>query len=438
MRTLLLVAAVLLAKHAAATTPDQLISRALEHLDAERYALTRTYLEPILIDPRLSAIQRSKAFYLRGYTFYLEGLYRSAAQDFARALEFDPGNDSALNALAGLHIDGNGVPRDLEAAYRLNLRAARIGNPDAKAYVGYALLTGTGTAADLASARFWLKEAAEGGQLGAKLNLARSYRAPYADPPDLPTAVALYEQALAEGAQDALTALGYMQLEGELGQADPKLAADYFRRATEAGLASGMTALAHLYLAGEGVLQSDSQGFALLGRAVAADHTPAFAGLAYLYQTGTGVARNDAEAERLYTAGAERGDLLCQLRLAEFLYARSDELNVGAALRWFKAAAEQGDASARNAIAWILATSRFDALRDGERAIAEAEIAVASNRSANTLDTLAAAYAEAGRFDDAVDTQEQAVAALTDHERAADPEYAERLAQYQTGKAWRE
>ena len=77
-----------------------------------------------------------------------------------------------------------------------------------------------------------------------------------------------------------------------------------------------------------------------------------------------------------------------------------------------------GDRGLRNAVAWTLATSRDEAIRDPAEAIrlAEALVEDAHTRDPNELDTLAAAYAAAGRFDEAVHTGLQA-ASLAD-ERA--------------------
>jgi len=57
-----------------------------------------------------------------------------------------------------------------------------------------------------------------------------------------------------------------------------------------------------------------------------------------------------------------------------------------------------------NNLAWILATHEDPKLRDGAEAVRWAEQVVAADGSADpaTLDTLAAAFAEAGRFDDAI------------------------------------
>ena len=65
---------------------------------------------------------------------------------------------------------------------------------------------------------------------------------------------------------------------------------------------------------------------------------------------------------------------------------------------------------ALNNLAWILATSADDSVRNGAEAVALAEKACqqTQNQDPMTLGTLAAAYAEAGRFADAAAIAEKA------------------------------
>jgi len=91
-----------------------------------------------------------------------------------------------------------------------------------------------------------------------------------------------------------------------------------------------------------------------------------------------------------------------------------------------------------NSLAWILATCPKDELRNGNRAIEEAKKAVKLKLYSKHLDTLAAAYAEAGKFQEAVSTQKRAIS-LMEKERK-DKDFAvleKRLGYYQEGKPWR-
>src|SRR5947207_2657353 len=70
------------------------------------------------------------------------------------------------------------------------------------------------------------------------------------------------------------------------------------------------------------------------------------------------------------------------------------------------------DPHSRNNIAWVLATSSDDSIRDGAKAIDLAQVAVAlsGGREPRFLRTLAAAYAETGRFPEALGVAQQAIA----------------------------
>ncbi len=72
-----------------------------------------------------------------------------------------------------------------------------------------------------------------------------------------------------------------------------------------------------------------------------------------------------------------------------------------------------------NNLAYLLATSADDKLRDGKRAVELAEKAkqLEPTPTPDLLDTLAAAFAEAGDFDQAIETQKQAIDLATDGRR---------------------
>jgi tetratricopeptide (TPR) repeat protein len=93
----------------------------------------------------------------------------------------------------------------------------------------------------------------------------------------------------------------------------------------------------------------------------------------------------------------------------------SDKGDFGRAIADYEQALELKPdlAPAMNSLAWDLATMPSASLRSGPRAVELAERALAFNqREPGFLDTLAAAYAEAGRFTDAVRSQETAIELL--------------------------
>ncbi|MHC4982416.1 MAG: tetratricopeptide repeat protein, partial [Planctomycetota bacterium] len=99
-----------------------------------------------------------------------------------------------------------------------------------------------------------------------------------------------------------------------------------------------------------------------------------------------------------------------------------------------------GDAWALNALAWHLATCPVESLRDGTRAIELADSACRATRheEAYILDTLAAAYAEAGRFGEAVSTAKKALRLAEATGLSVAETIQRHLECYQAGKPWRQ
>lgn len=90
---------------------------------------------------------------------------------------------------------------------------------------------------------------------------------------------------------------------------------------------------------------------------------------------------------------------------------------------------------ALNNAAWMLATCPDPQFRDGAQALDYAKRAGshASQKNANQLDTMAAAYAESGDFDQAIKAEQEAISLV----KGKYPEYRKRLALYQNRKPYR-
>jgi len=94
-----------------------------------------------------------------------------------------------------------------------------------------------------------------------------------------------------------------------------------------------------------------------------------------------------------YASVGRRGDAITQFALA--------------------LAGRQDDVFLMNRLSWLLSTSPEDALRNGAKAVelAERSVQLTRGRDGGSLDTLAAAFAEAGRFEEAIAVASQAAAA---------------------------
>jgi Flp pilus assembly protein TadD len=101
---------------------------------------------------------------------------------------------------------------------------------------------------------------------------------------------------------------------------------------------------------------------------------------------------------------------------------------------------EPGERTALNGLAWLLATHADAAVRDGARAVecAEALVARGGRPDPMVLDTLAAAYAEAGRFSDALAAVDGALILVRSAGQETIAAMLERhRGRYASGQPWR-
>jgi tetratricopeptide (TPR) repeat protein len=92
-------------------------------------------------------------------------------------------------------------------------------------------------------------------------------------------------------------------------------------------------------------------------------------------------------------------------------------------------------------LAWLLATHKDPGVRNGVEAVRLAErlCAIAGDQQAEALDVLAAAYAESGRFADAVGAARKALALATaTGQQDLARQVQERLKPYQAGQPYHE
>jgi len=93
-----------------------------------------------------------------------------------------------------------------------------------------------------------------------------------------------------------------------------------------------------------------------------------------------------------------------------------------------------------NDLAWFRATCPVEKYRDGKNAIELSRKAVNLKKNSNRLDTLAAAYAEVAKYQEAVNTQNEAIELLKKDPDGEDKitNYNKHLESYKAGKPWRD
>ena len=342
------------------------------------------------------------------------------------------------------------------------------------------LLEAGGGGADVAEAIRLLETAAEAGGSSAALMLADVLSKGRYVEPDLEAAIPWYRRAAEAGSAEGMFAMGFMNLNANDGsERNPAVAAMWFRSAAHQQHPAALFYLSQMHFRGDGVEYDIDLGYELLrrsaelGNALAAvelgraqlqpdndwfdpaagefwlnywaqnNYAPAQRILGMYLLVGTHLTRNTERAADLLSTAAGQGDSYSGLWAAEIF-----ERGIGMPANSLTAALlrrnamETADASIINAVAWDLSVLPDALLRNGAGAVALMEPLMndAENRRPALLDTLAAAYAEAGDFDAAVETQAAAIELIPADEQydAMRGAFEERRSLFASGQPFRE
>jgi serine/threonine protein kinase/TPR repeat protein len=167
--------------------------------------------------------------------------------------------------------------------------------------------------------------------------------------PDFVKAVKYFQTAADKGDVGGKFALGRCYLTGRgLPEKDEKRGAELAREAADAGDTRAMNLLGDCYTHGTGVNKDFAEAFRLFTRAADRGNLKALGNLGVLCMTGRGVpAANPKKAAELFEKGARAGDAACM-----FNYAQCLEEGIGTARNslqaqaWYRKAAEAGDTRA--------------------------------------------------------------------------------------------
>ena len=127
---------------------------------------------------------------------------------------------------------------------------------------------------------------------------------------DFGQAKVYYEMAAAQGDLDALRCMGYLYLNGCLGEVDLDKAMEYFTQALELGDVDSNVAIGRTYLAGYGdPTSSTASALEYIETAFKQGRPSGAYYMAYLYEEGIGVTQDVNQAMELYTSVLEMKEL---------------------------------------------------------------------------------------------------------------------------------
>jgi TPR repeat protein/serine/threonine protein kinase len=360
-----------------------------------------------------------------------------AAKWYRKAAE--QGESQAQNSLGWLYKSGSGVETNLAEAVKWFRKSADLGNADGQNSLADMYWAGSGVTQNFAEAVKWYRKSADQGNAAGQVNLGFCNQTGSGVPKDAGEAVKWYRKSAEQGDADGQDHLGCCYENG-IGVATNAIeAVKWYRKSAEQGNADGQFRLGYCYENGIGAATNAMEAVkwfqksADQGNANCQDH------LGYCYENGIGAATNAMEAVKWFQKSADQGNANGQDHLG-YCYENGIGVatNATEAVKWYGKAAEQDNLYALSSLAWLLATSKDSKLRDGPSALTFSEKAAAlSNRQdSDVLDTLAAAYAETGRFAEAVSAEKEALSIVKDEK--SKEEFASRLKLYQSNTPYRQ
>lgn len=200
-----------------------------------------------------------------------------------------------------------------EAAEQRLLIAAEANDAAAQLILSDMYRLGLGVEQNDDVSSMWLERAANAGDHSAQRSLAVNYWSGIGAPRDRETSVSMLRSAADSGNTLAQLDLGWMYYRGIEVPLDYGLAREFFSMAANSGSAEAQYRLATMVMFAQGgrdlgVTENYRQAMELFRTSAEQGYLPAQLELARLYENGVANFRDDVEALRWYRAAAERGN----------------------------------------------------------------------------------------------------------------------------------
>ena len=206
-----------------------------------------------------------------------------------------------------------------------------------------------------------------------------------------------FRKAAEQGEAKAQERLGHMYRRGVGVAEDNREAVKWYRKAAEQGNTEAQVHLGYMYANGEGVPEDYREAEKWRRQAAEQAEDLDLLSLAVQYANGIGVPEDSWEAKKLFRLVAEGGHPVfsqaAQRQLGDMYYAGKYALQFGKdnreAVKWYRKAAEQGDAKAQERLGHMYANGE-GVPQDFVQAHAWMNLAAAQGFQAENRDRLAA------------------------------------------------
>ncbi|KAJ3192341.1 hypothetical protein HK101_006712 [Irineochytrium annulatum] len=217
-------------------------------------------------------------------------------------------DDGAMLFIQGeKYLNGVGVPKAPEIAFKRYQAAAKCNHPAAFTMLGHLHEHGLGCEASMPHALSSYKRGAALDDPDASHHLGRILERGLGVTADAAAAGEWYLRAAERGHAESMCCLGRL-LESGIGRpADPRLAAEWYAMGARGGSARAMNALGSCLYRGVGVEKDASEAVVWFRKAWALGSEHAGNNLGICHEEGRGVVRDLGAAKALYKAAMDRG-----------------------------------------------------------------------------------------------------------------------------------
>ncbi len=231
--------------------------------------------------------------------------------------KYDP---AALRMLADCYYGGFGCASDPDRMVQLLSRAARLGDAEAKAKLGFLYEYGRIVKEDKRKAAQLYKEAAQLGHPMGQFKYAELLSGGKPSAETMKEAMQWYQKSADQHCAQALFKLGLIYFEGIGQKMDKPLAAQYFFEAARLGYPRAQYNLATMFAEGNGLNKDLYAAFYWFMQAAQRQDPVAQRRVAVCYAEGTGVDKNLVKAQEWLIKAAQNGDVIAARMLETSRY----------------------------------------------------------------------------------------------------------------------
>ena len=277
------------------------------------------------------------AFFCNAYNSFAASKERNELQ-----IKAESGDTEAQKEFAALQIR-NGNDAD---AFKWFRKAANQGDAEAQYEVGLCYANGIGVVQDCVESVIWFRKSAEQGDAEAQVALGSCYMRGEGVVRDFNEAMKWYQKAAKQDVAFAKYWIGFFYENGLGVEANITEAIKWYVQAEHQGLDLAQYSLGLCYLNGDGVARDIEKAFSLLLKAAEQGFVNAQSLVGAAYYTGRDgiVEQNLVEAEKWFRKAAERGEAVAQFRLAMmYFHGVGVAVNYEESVKWFERAAKENN-----------------------------------------------------------------------------------------------